>query len=244
MPYVFISHSSQDRVAVEREIISPLRANGIDTWYSLDDIKSADEWELKIKEGLENCDRFLVAMTPRAIASQWVKAEVHWALSKKKGQVFPVILETCEPGDLHLQLPLIQHIDLTENADQARAQLIEELGRDVVPKLPAQRSYSSDRRVDRLVIAIVLLLLGMVILYFSLLAPRQSHLSTSDSTNNAVPTNAAPSGNASGTTSPSNSNQQTNTGTTPPFRLLPRRERIKSSDAQGRNNNGESRNRD
>jgi hypothetical protein len=56
MPKVFISHSASDRDFIEREIIATLRSSGINTWYSEDNIKTADEWERNIKEGLRGCD--------------------------------------------------------------------------------------------------------------------------------------------------------------------------------------------
>ena len=45
MPKVFISHSTQDREFVEREIIAALHQGGIETWYSKMDIHAADRWE-------------------------------------------------------------------------------------------------------------------------------------------------------------------------------------------------------
>jgi hypothetical protein len=72
---VFVSHSSQDRQFVEREIIEPLRKHGLQTWYSTDDIDTATQWESEIQEGLESCDWFLVALSPHSIRSRWVKAQ-------------------------------------------------------------------------------------------------------------------------------------------------------------------------
>lgn len=111
MPCVFISHSSLDREVVEREIISPLRAHGVDTWYSTADIQTASEWERQIHKGLMTCDWFLVALSPRAVDSEWVRREVHWAVMKRNNKIVPVMLETCEPEDLHLGLLPIQYID-------------------------------------------------------------------------------------------------------------------------------------
>jgi tetratricopeptide (TPR) repeat protein len=108
MPRIFISHSSLDRELVEREIISPLRAHGLETWYSTDNIKSASEWEQQIREGLKACDWFLIVLSPRSVASEWVQREVHWAFLKRKGKIVPVLMETCAPEDLHLGLLPIQ----------------------------------------------------------------------------------------------------------------------------------------
>src|SRR3954469_5773414 len=94
---VFISHSSLDHAVVEREIIVPLRQNGVQTWYSPDNVETAAEWETRIREGLRKCDWFLVVLTPQSVQSEWVKSEVDWALTEKKGCVIPVLVETCDP---------------------------------------------------------------------------------------------------------------------------------------------------
>ncbi len=86
MARVFISHSSLDREFVELNIIAPLRAHGVETWYSSDSIETADEWAMKIIEGLKSCDWFLVAMSPRSVESKWVQREVHWAMERREGR--------------------------------------------------------------------------------------------------------------------------------------------------------------
>jgi outer membrane protein assembly factor BamD (BamD/ComL family) len=130
MPCVFISHSSLDRDIVAREIITPLRAHGVDTWYSTDDIQTAYEWERQILNGLMTCDWFLVALTPRAVESEWVRREVHWAVMKRKNKIVPVMLETCEPEELHLGLLPIQYIDFRDGGEQALERLLAVWGLD------------------------------------------------------------------------------------------------------------------
>lgn len=130
MPCVFISHASSDREAVEREIISPLRAHGLDAWYSTHDIQTAYEWERQIYNGLMKCDWFLVALSPRAVNSEWVKFEVHWAFRERKDKIIPVMLETCKPDKLHIGLPLIQHIDFRGGGERARGRLLAVWGLD------------------------------------------------------------------------------------------------------------------
>jgi len=124
MPRVFISHSSLDHELVERVIISPLRAHGVETWYSTDDIKSASEWERQIHVGLKESEWFLVALTPRSVASEWVGREVHWAVLRRKERIVPVMLETCEPDDLHLGLLPLQFIDFRKDVAKAQDRLL------------------------------------------------------------------------------------------------------------------------
>lgn len=130
MPLVFISHSSLDHERVEREIISPLRAHGVETWYSTDSIKSASEWERQISTGLKKSDWFLIALTPRSVTSEWVWREVHWAFLKRKDRIIPVMLETCEPDDLHLGLLPLQFIDFRNEVAAAQDRLLAIWGLD------------------------------------------------------------------------------------------------------------------
>ena len=134
MPKVFISHASNDRDFVEREIIAPLEQHGIRTWYSKDKIKTATLWEKTIREGLNTCDWFLVAVTPNALASDWVQAEVQWALDHRKGRVVPVLCADCNPEDLHLKLLLIQRIDFRHDIETERKKLLALWGADPTPE--------------------------------------------------------------------------------------------------------------
>src|SRR5688572_21060072 len=106
---VFLSHSPKDRAFVERILLPFLHDRGVSTWYSTADIKTADDWEAGIRSGLKASNYSLVVLSPDAIKSDWVRAEVLWAIRHRKGKVIPVIVAACEPGDLHLQLPLIHH---------------------------------------------------------------------------------------------------------------------------------------
>src|SRR5580704_3397167 len=120
MPKVFVSHSTKDRVLVEREIISLLNAHGIETWYSKDNIRTADHFERTIRKGLESCDWFLVVMSPNAVDSEWVKDEVHWAVEERPGKLVPVLIGDCKPRDLHIRMGRIQYVDFLHDPDAGR----------------------------------------------------------------------------------------------------------------------------
>jgi tetratricopeptide (TPR) repeat protein len=124
MPKVFISHSTLDREFVEREIIPPLRTHGIETWYSTDNIRTAELWEKSIREGLKSCDWFLIVMSPNSVGSKWVPREMLWAMDRREGRIIPVLIETCAPEDLHLGLLAIQHIDFRHNLKKAQSELL------------------------------------------------------------------------------------------------------------------------
>ena len=115
MPKVFISHSSKDRSFIEKDLKPGLNQYGIETWYSNEDIHTAEAFERMIKKGLEQCDWFLVVLTKNAVKSDWVTTELHWALENRKGHVIPLLLRTCDPSDIDLRLGRIHYVDFRKD---------------------------------------------------------------------------------------------------------------------------------
>jgi tetratricopeptide (TPR) repeat protein len=147
MPWVFISHSSLDREIVKREIISPLQAHGVDTWYSTEDIQTTSEWERQIRNALTKCEWFLVVLSPRSVESAWVRREVHWAVMKRTNKIITVMLENCEPEDLHLGLLPIQYIDFREGNKEALERLLAVWGLDKASQVKSLYRVAQDHIV-------------------------------------------------------------------------------------------------
>jgi hypothetical protein len=122
-PKVFISHCSEDREFVEREVIALLRRHGIDTWYSQDDIVTAEKWHKKILEALKSSDALLVVVTPQALQSEWVGAEVRIAIDTNL-TVVPVVVGDCRKEELDIRLVNRQHVDFTTPSPAAQARLL------------------------------------------------------------------------------------------------------------------------
>ena len=123
MTKAFVSHSDSDRTFVETVLIPLLEEVGIDPWYSKNAILTAEDWERSIRRGLKTSQWFLLVLSPHSVASRWVKMEVHWALEHRSRRVVPIMIEPCDPAALHIGLPLIQHIDFTQNREEASAKL-------------------------------------------------------------------------------------------------------------------------
>lgn len=121
---VFVSHSSRDRHFVQHYLLPVLKQNGVSPWHSEEDIQTADEWERKVVKALKDNDWFLVVMSPNSIESDWVRAEVHWAVEERRGRVIPVLLATCNPADLHLRLLNIQYVDFRHDPNTACRELL------------------------------------------------------------------------------------------------------------------------
>lgn len=124
MLQVFVSHSTHDRGFVEKQIVPVLEENGYRPWYAPQATLTGEQWEDSIRSGLESCELFLVVLSPASVKSEWVRAEVHWAINNRKEKVLPVLMQSCRPEDLHLQLPLLQHLDFSSDNSLARNRLI------------------------------------------------------------------------------------------------------------------------
>jgi len=124
MTSVFISHSSLDDALVRACVVEPLEQHGITVWYSRDAIQGADEWEKRIRHALVSMEWFLVALSRRSVQSEWVRAEVDWALEHRRGKVVPVLLDECDPQECHLRLRQIQYIDLRNRNPAGQRQLV------------------------------------------------------------------------------------------------------------------------
>jgi hypothetical protein len=125
-----VSHSTQDRKWVEREIVRLLEDNGIKAWYSKLSIKTASQWEREILRGMESCDWFVLVVSPRAATSEWIKDELNWALYHRPTRIIPVIMETVNLWEFHIRLPRIQHIDFIEDSKYSRRELLRLINND------------------------------------------------------------------------------------------------------------------
>lgn len=114
MSHIFISYSRVDRNAIE-PILNELEANDLQYWLDDSDILPTMEFNAEILNGLNKCPWFLIAMTPQSAASEYVKDELHWALTNRNGRIIPVMLEVCDPASFHLRLLRIQYVDFTGN---------------------------------------------------------------------------------------------------------------------------------
>ena len=126
--WVFVSHASQDAKFIENEVLSLLYKNGNRPWYSYYQIKAGEEWERRIFAGLRISEWFLVVLSNSAVTSNWVRAEVHWAMENRKDKIIPLLLQECAIDELHLKLPTIQYIDFRKGRTYVETALQEVLG--------------------------------------------------------------------------------------------------------------------
>ena len=167
-PRVFISHATADRTFVESQLIPCLNERQIETWYSKTDIQGGDNWHASIAEGLDECDWFLVVLSPTACNSKWVRHEVEWALSQRDGRLVPVMYQDCDPASLHFALGALQYIDFRPNYDLAKSQLVAKLVGEPARQASAssRRTWTVGRRPMLVSAAVAAILCVAVVLWF------------------------------------------------------------------------------
>ena len=112
---VFLSYASSNRDMATR-IAGTLRRHGVPVWYSVSDIRGAQQWHDEIGEALKRCDWFVLVLSPNAVKSEWVRRELLYALndSRYKDHIAPVQYRDCDSQRLSWTISAFQHIDFTK----------------------------------------------------------------------------------------------------------------------------------
>jgi len=106
MSYVFISYSHADKTYAHL-LATTLEQLGFTAWID-DRIDYGTQWPRMIQEQLDGCAAFIVIMSPRSYASDWVQNELNRAKRKQK-PILPLLLEGDEPW---LSVESIQYLDV------------------------------------------------------------------------------------------------------------------------------------
>ena len=141
---VFVSHASQDLAFVRGKLSRLLEAAGIELWCSDANLYLSADWEQQIRGALAAADWIIAVLSPDAARSEWVKAEVHWALDKRKDRVIPVMIQPCDPSDVHLLLGTLQYIDFRESQEAPGEALLSLMQGATVEKRTADDRYECD----------------------------------------------------------------------------------------------------
>lgn len=94
MGHLFISYSHKD-TEYAHKLAENLTEAGFSVWID-ERLDYGSQWPHEIQKQLDTCDAFLLVMTPRAFASDWVQSELQRAKRKLK-PIFPLLLEGDEP---------------------------------------------------------------------------------------------------------------------------------------------------
>jgi|GEM_PF-6036278 len=143
--YAFVSYSRADTVTIQAEL-AILHSLGCRVWYDLG-IRPASDWTEELAQAIVRCRLFVVFLTPNAMASEYVRNEIHFALSQGK-PILVIHLKPAElPPGLMLQLGRFQAIMRYELPDDPyREQLRLSLPPEILDVSTAPATVSASAR--------------------------------------------------------------------------------------------------
>lgn len=106
MGHIFVSYAREDRDRVS-VLRSALEQHGLNVWVD-DRLTAGAHYDLEIEQALVEADKVIVAWSPAAAASQWVRAEA--GEGSERGVLIPVLIE---PTRIPLEFRRVQTLDLT-----------------------------------------------------------------------------------------------------------------------------------
>lgn len=129
-PRLFVSHSHLDSDFAKQLVADLQRRLGAESVWMDESggLHGGDDWWRKIVAEITDRDVFLIVLSPRALASEWVLKEMgiaYFQYVKAGKKLRPVLLETCS---LTTDWDLIQAINFTGGAATYAAKLEELLG--------------------------------------------------------------------------------------------------------------------
>jgi len=126
-PFVFISHSSQDRRIAVR-VCEALERRGLACWFASRDIDPGENFQEAIVEAIRSVRAMVLVFTGSANNSDEIKKEIALA-SQNHLAVIPLRVEDVLPSDaLRYELSTRQWIDAFDDWDRAMARLAEQIG--------------------------------------------------------------------------------------------------------------------
>jgi hypothetical protein len=105
----FISYSRINQ-EFALKLARELRASKFAVWLDQLDIPTGARWDNELEKALNECEIFLVILTPASITSENVKDEIGFAIDHGK-HILPVLLDECE---IPLRLRRLQYVDFTK----------------------------------------------------------------------------------------------------------------------------------
>src|SRR5688572_12789934 len=94
MGHIFISYSHRD-TKYAHALAAHLQNKGFEVWID-ERLDYGSQWPHELQKQLDTCSAFVLIMSPRSYASEWVQSELQRARRKLK-PVFPLLLEGDEP---------------------------------------------------------------------------------------------------------------------------------------------------
>lgn len=87
---IFISHASEDALFAQR-LAKDLRTKGWEIWIAPESIRPGEKWVDTTNRGLDESGIFLLVLSPHAVASKWVVAEMNAAINLERMNLLRLI---------------------------------------------------------------------------------------------------------------------------------------------------------
>lgn len=158
---VFISHAHQDSAFAHR-LADDLKTRGWSVWIAPDSVKPGEKWVEAIQRGLSESGIYLVALTPAALTSQWVRDETNSAIDLEHHhpgaiRLIPIHVRPCVPPPLWNNY---QRVSFLDGHERGFDRLLAALEQRVPPPEPPPRS---SRRRQFLIGGVVVILFGALL---------------------------------------------------------------------------------
>jgi hypothetical protein len=124
---VFLSYAYEDHFDATR-VAQSLNDADLNVWFGQWHLNPGDDLDKKIAEAIHGADKLVVLLSPRSVASPWVRSELEQALSARLDRrgidIIPALLAPCDvPEDLRSR----GIVDLTQDNPAGLQELIDRL---------------------------------------------------------------------------------------------------------------------
>jgi hypothetical protein len=105
---LFISHAGLDSERINDEIVLPVVYDRFADGVFMHSRQSgaAEIYRDFVAAALRWCDKYLVVVSDRSLANEWVRAEVAWMVAKRRRPIVQCLFDHSDPAQLHPALSL------------------------------------------------------------------------------------------------------------------------------------------
>jgi hypothetical protein len=123
----FLSYSRANKDFAIK-LAKELKLEGFSVWFDQLDISPGARWDVEVEKALEECEIFMIILTPGSITSENVRDEIDYAIDNGK-RFLPVLLENC---NVPLRLRRFQYVDFTNKDFDDGVESAKELLRNLI----------------------------------------------------------------------------------------------------------------
>jgi CTP:molybdopterin cytidylyltransferase MocA len=121
MSTVFVSHSSLDKSSIVQPLVEALHKHNHEVWYDSETLKLGDSITLAISDGLYRSKYYVIAISPRFLASVWCMRELGAIISESISRSKKLIVLRVDHATIPSIISDIKRLDIqTDMPDQRR----------------------------------------------------------------------------------------------------------------------------